>query len=88
MLSGAMTAPIATASRKNRGWQISEPAQAVGVSATTVSRVFSRPERGPAATRERARKAAAEKGYTGPDPTARQLAAVGPMLSGSLTPTT
>lgn len=52
---------------------ISELAQAAGVSPTTVSHVFNKPERVAAATRERVLKAAAELGYTGPDPTARQL---------------
>lgn len=52
---------------------ISELAQAVGVSPTTVSHVFNKPERVAAATRERVLKAAAEMGYTGPNPTARQL---------------
>lgn len=52
---------------------ISELAQAAGVSPTTVSHVFNKPERVAAATRERVLRAAAELGYTGPDPTARQL---------------
>jgi len=52
---------------------ISELAQAVGVSPTTVSHVFNKPERVAAATRERVLRAAAEMGYTGPNPTARQL---------------
>lgn len=52
---------------------ISELAQAAGVSPTTVSHVFNKPERVAAATRERVLKAAAELGYTGPDPTARHL---------------
>lgn len=52
---------------------ISELAQAVGVSATTVSHVFNKPERVAPATRERVLRAAAEMGYTGPNPTARQL---------------
>ncbi len=52
---------------------ISELARAAGVSPTTVSHVFNKPERVAAATRERVLKAAAELGYTGPNPTARQL---------------
>lgn len=52
---------------------ISDLARAVGVSVTTVSHVFNKPERVAPATRERVLKAAAEMGYTGPNPTARQL---------------
>lgn len=52
---------------------ISDLAQAAGVSPTTVSHVFNKPERVAAATRERVLRAAAEIGYTGPNPTARQL---------------
>jgi DNA-binding LacI/PurR family transcriptional regulator len=52
---------------------ISELARAVGVSPTTVSHVFNKPERVAPATRERVLKAAAEMGYTGANPTARQL---------------
>jgi DNA-binding LacI/PurR family transcriptional regulator len=52
---------------------ISELARAVGVSPTTVSHTFNKPERVAPATRERVLKAAAEIGYTGPNPTARQL---------------
>jgi DNA-binding LacI/PurR family transcriptional regulator len=52
---------------------ISELARAAGVSPTTVSHVFNKPERVAPATRERVLKAAAEMGYTGPNPTARQL---------------
>lgn len=52
---------------------ISELAHAVGVSPTTVSHVFNKPERVAPATRARVLKAAAEMGYTGPNPAARQL---------------
>lgn len=52
---------------------IGDLARAVGVSVTTVSHAFNRPERVAPATRERVMRAAAEMGYTGPDPTARQL---------------
>lgn len=52
---------------------IGDLARAVGVSATTVSHVFNKPERVAPATRERVLRAAAELGYTGPNPTARQL---------------
>lgn len=52
---------------------ISELARAAGVSVTTVSHAFNKPERVAPATRERVLKMAAELGYTGPDPTARQL---------------
>ncbi|HEY5881546.1 MAG TPA: LacI family DNA-binding transcriptional regulator [Nakamurella sp.] len=44
-------------------------ARAVGVSPTTVSHVFNRPERGSRRpTRERVLRAVAEIGYTGHDP--------------------
>lgn len=60
-------------SSSSRKPAISELAQVVGVSPTTVSHVFNKPERVAAATRERVLRAAAEIGYTGPNPTARQL---------------
>lgn len=52
---------------------ISDLARAVGVSPTTVSHAFNKPERVSAATRERVLRAAAELGYGGANPTARQL---------------
>jgi DNA-binding LacI/PurR family transcriptional regulator len=52
---------------------ITEVARAVGVSATTVSHAFNRPDRVAAATRARVLQVAAEMGYSGPDPTARHL---------------
>lgn len=52
---------------------ISELARAAGVSVTTVSHAFNKPERVAPATRARVLRLAAELGYTGPDPTARQL---------------
>lgn len=52
---------------------LSDLAEAVGVSPTTVSHVFNKPERVAAATRERVLRVAAEIGYSGPNPTARQL---------------
>ncbi len=59
---------------KSRGKPvISELARAAGVSPTTVSHVFNKPERVAEATRERVLKLAADLGYTGPNPTARQL---------------
>jgi len=48
-------------------------ARAVGVSPSTVSNAFNRPERLSPALRERVLRAAAELGYGGPDPTARSL---------------
>jgi DNA-binding LacI/PurR family transcriptional regulator len=48
-------------------------ARAVGVSQTTVSYAFTRPDRLSAPTRERILRAAAEIGYSGPDPAARSL---------------
>lgn len=48
-------------------------ARAVGVSQTTVSYAFTRPDRVSAAMRERVLRAAAELGYSGPDPAARSL---------------
>lgn len=52
---------------------ISELARAAGVSPTTVSHAFNRPDRVAPATRERVLRVAAEMGYTGANPTARQL---------------
>lgn len=52
---------------------IGDVARAAGVSVTTVSHAFNRPQRVASATRERVLKVAAEMGYTGPDPVARQL---------------
>ena len=48
-------------------------ARAVGVSPSTVSNAFNRPERLSPALRERVLQAAAELGYGGPDPVARSL---------------
>jgi DNA-binding LacI/PurR family transcriptional regulator len=48
-------------------------ARAVGVSASTVSNAFNRPERLSPALRERILGTAAELGYAGPDPVARSL---------------
>lgn len=48
-------------------------ARAVGVSGTTVSNAFSRPDQLSAQLRDRILAAAAELGYRGPDPTARAL---------------
>jgi DNA-binding LacI/PurR family transcriptional regulator len=48
-------------------------ARAVGVSPSTVSNAFNRPERLSAELRERVLRAAAELGYGGPDPAARTL---------------
>ena len=48
-------------------------ARAAGVSASTVSNAFNRPERLTPALRERVLRAAAELGYGGPDPVARSL---------------
>jgi DNA-binding LacI/PurR family transcriptional regulator len=48
-------------------------ARAVGVSPSTVSNAFNRPERLSAELRERVLQAAAELGYGGPDPAARTL---------------
>ncbi|MGZ8648001.1 MAG: LacI family DNA-binding transcriptional regulator [Solirubrobacteraceae bacterium] len=48
-------------------------ARAVGVSPSTVSNAFNRPERLSPALRERVLRAAAELGYGGPDPVARSL---------------
>jgi DNA-binding LacI/PurR family transcriptional regulator len=52
---------------------ITEVARAVGVSPTTVSHAFNRPDRVAASTRARVLQVAAEMGYSGPDPTARHL---------------
>ena len=48
-------------------------ARAAGVSASTVSNAFNRPERLSPDLRERVLRAAAELGYGGPDPVARSL---------------
>jgi DNA-binding LacI/PurR family transcriptional regulator len=48
-------------------------ARAVGVSPSTVSNAFNRPERLSSELRERVLRAAAELGYGGPDPAARTL---------------
>src|SRR3954468_1526153 len=48
-------------------------ARAVGVSPSTVSNAFNRPERLSAELRERVLRTAAELGYGGPDPAARTL---------------
>ena len=48
-------------------------ARAAGVSASTVSNAFNRPERLSPELRERVLRAAAELGYGGPDPAARSL---------------
>ena len=48
-------------------------ARAVGVSPSTVSNAFNRPERVSPALRERVLRTAAELGYGGPDPVARSL---------------
>lgn len=52
---------------------IIEVARVAGVSVTTVSHAFNRPDRVAATTRDRVLQAAAELGYSGPDPTARHL---------------
>lgn len=62
----------------------------LGVSATTVSNAYNRPEQLSKATRERILAAAAARGYAGPDPTARNLrtrsaGAVGVLLTEHLT---
>jgi DNA-binding LacI/PurR family transcriptional regulator len=64
-------------------------ADAVGVSRMTVSNAFSRPDQLSPALRERVLAAAADLGYSGPDPAARALArgsagAVGVVLTESL----
>jgi DNA-binding LacI/PurR family transcriptional regulator len=64
-------------------------ARAVGVSPSTVSNAFNRPERLSPALRERVLRAAAELGYGGPDPVARSLrsgraAAIGVVFRRSL----
>src|SRR4051794_41803900 len=48
-------------------------ARAAGVSPSTVSNAFNRPERLAPALRERVLRTAAELGYGGPDPAARTL---------------
>src|SRR5215207_4327650 len=48
-------------------------ARAVGVSPSTVSNAFNRPEQLSPALRERVLRTAAELGYGGPDPIARSL---------------
>ena len=45
----------------------------LGVSRTTVSNAYNRPDQLSAATRERIMAAAKARGYPGPDPTARSL---------------
>ena len=52
---------------------LSDVAKAAKVSKTTVSNVFSRPERVRPALRERVEAAARELGYAGPDPKGRML---------------
>jgi DNA-binding LacI/PurR family transcriptional regulator len=64
-------------------------ARAVGVSPSTVSNAFNRPERLSPALRERVLRTAAELGYGGPDPVARSLrsgraAAIGVVFRRSL----
>jgi DNA-binding LacI/PurR family transcriptional regulator len=64
-------------------------ARAVGVSPSTVSNAFNRPERLSPALRERVLRMAAELGYGGPDPVARSLrsgraAAIGVVFRRSL----
>lgn len=64
-------------------------ADAVGVSRMTVSNAFSRPDQLSSALRERILQAAAELGYSGPDPAARALVrgrvgAVGVVMTESL----
>ncbi|QPK79477.1 LacI family DNA-binding transcriptional regulator [Corynebacterium lizhenjunii] len=55
--------------RKTLAWLAAE----LGVSATTVSNAYNRPDQLAPATRERILRAAQELGYAGPDPTARNL---------------
>lgn len=65
--TGAMQAPGA------RRPTMSQVAKRAGVSVMTVSYAYSRPERVSAESRERVANAAAELGYSGPDPSARSL---------------
>jgi DNA-binding LacI/PurR family transcriptional regulator len=52
---------------------MSQVAKRAGVSVMTVSYAYSRPERVSAESREKVARAAAELGYSGPDPAARSL---------------
>ena len=56
-----------------RSTTLASLAAELGVSPTTVSNAYNRPDQLAPATRERILTAAAERGYTGPDPTARSL---------------
>ena len=56
-----------------RSTTLASLAAELGVSPTTVSNAYNRPDQLAPATRERILAAAAEHGYTGPDPTARSL---------------
>ncbi|OFM31797.1 LacI family DNA-binding transcriptional regulator [Corynebacterium sp. HMSC072A02] len=56
-----------------RSTTLASLAAELGVSPTTVSNAYNRPDQLAPATRERILAAAAERGYTGPDPTARSL---------------
>lgn len=56
-----------------RSTTLASLAAELGVSPTTVSNAYNRPDQLAPATRERILVAAAERGYTGPDPTARSL---------------
>lgn len=56
-----------------RSTTLASLAAELGVSRTTVSNAYNRPDQLAPATRERILAAAAARGYTGPDPTARSL---------------
>ncbi|WP_380164722.1 LacI family DNA-binding transcriptional regulator [Jannaschia sp. R86511] len=69
---------------------MADVARAAGVSAMTVSYAFGQPERVSAESTEKVRRAAAELGYTGPQPVARSLrrgrtATIGVVLGEHLT---
>jgi DNA-binding LacI/PurR family transcriptional regulator len=59
--------------RRSRRAGVVAVARAVGVSPSTVSNAFNRPERLSAELRERVLRAAAELGYARPDPAGRTL---------------
>ena len=56
-----------------RSTTLASLAAELGVSRTTVSNAYNRPDQLAPATRERILAAAAARGYAGPDPTARSL---------------
>ena len=81
--SDAACSAVAPGARRGRGGlTLLEVAKALGVSRTTVSNAYNRPEKLSATLREEILDRARELGYFGPDPTARamrrrDLAAVG-----------